>query len=293
MERGEKRKPAETPGKNGISVPPRLRGGEKYARRSSAQRKAYGKRRRARIYLVVSLAAIVLSVIVAGTIFFKVENFEIIGNGRYSDEDIAAATGISYGSNLFLMNKFRIIDRMLADMIFLKSVEIRRVLPGTVRVTVEEVAVVGYVRDGGEWLACDGTGRILERGDSLPRGACAILGVEADKPEVGKSLAVAQSEKQQPFEELLGALYESGLYGHATQITLEKIYELGFTYKYKYKVTLGRSGDLLAQCKDVKLLAELLESEGREEAEIEVINGELRVLPPKEKDNSEFGKITR
>ena len=95
------------------------------------QRKHKSKQRRNRgrfswLTQLFSAVLIVAAIIIGCIVFFKVQTIEVSGNSRYTAEEIIAATGIQKEDNLYLMNKFDIIDRVLEELPYIQSMTIRR-----------------------------------------------------------------------------------------------------------------------------------------------------------------------
>ena len=104
--------------------------------RKRRRRRSRGGGRFLSLYLV--LAVVVTAVVIgAGCIvFFKVNQFEVEGNQRYSTEEIAKASGVSKGDNLFLVNKTETARKLLDELAYVRSVNIKRKLPDTLVITV-------------------------------------------------------------------------------------------------------------------------------------------------------------
>ena len=116
--------------------------------RQRRRRRSRGGGRFLSLYLV--LAVVVTAVVIgAGCIvFFKVNQFEVEGNQRYSTEEIAKASGVSKGDNLFLVNKTETARKLLDELAYVRSVNIKRKLPDTLVITVAETnaaAVSGFL----------------------------------------------------------------------------------------------------------------------------------------------------
>ena len=75
-----------------------------------ARRKRNNRRRRrggfAPLYRLLCFALIVGAIVVALTLFFKVEHVAVAGNSRYGSVEVVTASGVQEGDNLFLMNKY-------------------------------------------------------------------------------------------------------------------------------------------------------------------------------------------
>jgi cell division protein FtsQ len=70
----------------------------------ATQRKHQPRSRRSgrlfHLYIALSMLLIVAAVSAGSMVFFKVHQFEVTGNGRYSDDALLEASGIQDGDNL-------------------------------------------------------------------------------------------------------------------------------------------------------------------------------------------------
>ena len=64
--------------------------------------------------LSVVLAAV--AVVAALTMFFKVDQVEVTGNGRYRAEEVIAASGVEQGDNLILLDRYGISQRLCREL---------------------------------------------------------------------------------------------------------------------------------------------------------------------------------
>ena len=138
----------------------------------AARKKQKNRRGRSRLGKVIQflfVAALLCAVTVGATVFFQVEQVTVSGNARYTEAEIVAATGIKTGDNLFHMNKFAIRDHMLEEMPYLESVLIRRKLPNTITVTVEEWDAVAQILPNEGWVAPE-----VKEGEEAPEAADAV-----------------------------------------------------------------------------------------------------------------------
>ena len=130
--------------------------------RKRRRRRSRGGGRFLSLYLV--LAVVVTAVVIgAGCIvFFKVNQFEVEGNQRYSTEEIAKASGVSKGDNLFLVNKTETARKLLDELAYVRSVNIKRKLPDTRLVSVDYDASTGdyYDSDGDRYYLDENGNRV-------------------------------------------------------------------------------------------------------------------------------------
>ena len=121
------------------------------ARKQHKYRRSKG--RLGKLIQLLCIVAVLAALTVGATVFFQVEQIEVSGNQRYSQEEIIAATGIVAGDNLFRMNKFAIQDHVKEEMPYIEDILIRRKLPSTITVAVTEWDAVAQVLPNPGWVA--------------------------------------------------------------------------------------------------------------------------------------------
>lgn len=108
-------------------------------------RRRHSNRRRRRgnfgfLYKLLSVLVICAAVVMALTLFFRVDTIEVTGTERYTEKDVIEASGIQLGDNLFLLNKYE-AARSIAEQlpyIDIEDIRIRRELPDTLLIDVAE-----------------------------------------------------------------------------------------------------------------------------------------------------------
>ena len=131
-----------------------------------ARKKHNSRRGRSRLGKVIQflfVVALLVAMTVGATVFFQVEQVEVSGNARYTQEEIVACTGIKPGDNLFRMNKFAIQDHVKEEMPYIEDILIRRRLPSTITVAVTEWDAVAQVLPNENWVAPE-----VEEGETAP-----------------------------------------------------------------------------------------------------------------------------
>ena len=124
-----------------------------------------------------------------------VQDVYVSGNGRYSAQTVAEASGIRIGDGLLGLNKAQIASRIITELPYVKSVRIGIKLPGTVNIEIEELDVVYAIAEaGGSWWLMNSAGKLVEKTDAAAASEYTrIWGVELDRPVVGEQ-AVAREE---------------------------------------------------------------------------------------------------
>ena len=117
---------------------------------------------------LVIMAAVVAAVVFGVAIFFKVNTVEVQGNTIYSAAEIASASGILKGDNLFTLNKEAAAGSIKASLPYVETVSVIRFLPDKVVIEVKESdATFAVSSDTNTTWLINSVGKALEQiGDS-------------------------------------------------------------------------------------------------------------------------------
>jgi cell division protein FtsQ len=87
---------------------------------------------------LATVAAVVLALVLAMAVFFRVEHVQVSGAEQYSAEQIKEASGIQDKSSLFSLNLFHAVAK-IQSLDYVKDVRIGIHLPNTVWIEITEV----------------------------------------------------------------------------------------------------------------------------------------------------------
>lgn len=228
--------------------------------------------RRKLLWKLVTTVAVVVALLVGLTIFFKVQNVVVTGNGKYTAETVIAASGIEKGENLLAFGKSRAAGRILAELPYVDQVQIGIKLPNTVNIDIVELEVSYAIRSAeGSWWLMDCGGKLLEPvEESEAAKHIQVLGIYAGHPSPGGALApeeaatagTAPTEENSTGEteetavhgtpaergsaalEILKALEETEHMGDITAVDVSSLYDIQLWYGQKYQILLGGPTEL-------------------------------------------------
>ena len=142
---------------------------------------------------VFSVLLVACALIVASVIFFRVNTIEVVGNTRYTEEEIIEASGLKVGDNLATLPKAKLVASILRKLPYVEAVTPQRQLPDTVILRIRErIAAASVDSVEGRWLMTS-QGKLLEQTDDTT-GVVWVDGVTAQSPYVGDSIRVAEEE---------------------------------------------------------------------------------------------------
>ena len=111
--------------------------------------------------IFIGLIVIVLAMICFFYVFL-VRTIRIVGNERYTSEEVIQMSGLPYEESMFLIDKEQIRNNLETSP-YLEVKEITRIWPFTVRITVHERVAVAYTEYGDNRLVLDEKGYILTK----------------------------------------------------------------------------------------------------------------------------------
>lgn len=175
-----------------------------------ARRRRYNRKRRrgsfAFLYKLLAFVLICGAIGLALAMFFKIEDIEISGSSRYTNQQITAAAEVRVGDNLFFLNKYDAAARIRRQLPYVETVQFRRVLPNKLVVHVTECQdPVAIKQDGTVYLLCD-KGTIVDTVIAAKWSQyIQIEGLTLLDPQVGAE-ARAAATQQSVLERLLTIL---------------------------------------------------------------------------------------
>ena len=183
-----------------------------------------------RIGIVAGICILLLTLLFGGY-FYIVKNYTITtvyveGNIHYTNEEIMdMVMGGRYGDNsLFLSLKYR--DKGIDNIPFIQTMDVSIEAKDTVRITVYEKALAGYVFYLGRYVYFDKDGIVVETSEEKTAGIPQVTGLSFDYVVLHEALPV---EKPEVFDDILNISQQLSKYS----LSADKIY-----FDSNYQVTL-------------------------------------------------------
>jgi cell division protein FtsQ len=161
--------------------------------RFSRRRRAVERGRRRRTFIRLGVVAVLAGI--AWAAFYSpllgVREVAVVGAHRTGRADVVRAVGLNENDNVLLISTAEVRRRVL-ELPWVKSAEIDRVLPGTVKVTVTERRPAVILSLGAARWTIDARGRVLASGVA-GRGLPILAGVQVGVVEPGITLRTSES----------------------------------------------------------------------------------------------------
>lgn len=190
------------------------------------------------MFVVVVLAAIFVM-----SVFFRVEDIQVVGNSHYSAEEIIRAVDIEEGDNLFFFDRFAAVGRAFSKLPYIEAVTVERSLPNKVVITVEETTALAYLQLGEEKWTLDHNCKVLgkaaegEEASLLP-----VVGMHPGTLMIGETMQTESGDTEivEYLAEVLDQIEARGMTPYVTNIDFSNAQSPEFDYGGKYTVVLGR-----------------------------------------------------
>lgn len=218
------------------------------------------------------ICASVLAMVLAMSVFFKVDVIKVSGAKAYSEWDVREASGIEIGDNLLTFSEPRASGQIQAKLPYVNEVRIGIKLPDTVIIYIEELEVAYAAKcSNGIWWLITSEGRVVEQIDDVrAESYTKIEGITLDNPVVNESAVAVEDSPQgvdpsQSTEEtqvvtvtnaqrlsaaltILQALENNGIVGEAASVNVTNLNAIVLWYGTRFQVNLGDTSNI-----DVKI----------------------------------------
>ena len=233
------------------------------AKRRAALRNRRRRRGRVLFYLFLFLFVSSAAVAVSLMVLFKIDEIDVTGTSRYSQQEIVNASDIQLGDNLFLAKTKEAGDKIIQTLPYIGSVSVKRDFPSGIVIHVSEAKAVGALEYDKKYAVMAQDGKVLELADKLPDGCPAVKGIDLVSAAAGRQLVYKDASQKSTFEELVKVLEEEKV-EKITSIDLSVSYEVTLLYDNRIVIDLGVPSDLDYK---IRFAQNILGSEGIGEEE--------------------------
>lgn len=157
-------------------------------------------RKRTRLIIrIVLILALIAGLLSAG--YYLISHYRIDpekvyveGNTHYSDEDIKEMVlgGMLGDNSLYLSAKYK--NKKITDVPFVDAISVKVISNDSIRISVYEKALAGYVRYLDHYMYFDKDGYVVESSIILTPGIPQVTGINFKSVEVGKKLGTEETD---------------------------------------------------------------------------------------------------
>ncbi len=196
------------------------------------------------LLLLVTGAGAVLSL----TVFFKIEDIQVIGVDRYEPDTIIAVSGIQKEDNLLRIPTAEVEEKILDAFPYIESVKVARRFPPRVELQVTQCVPEAAVLDGGRLGLITREGKLLEAGDLyIPPEVPVIKGLELEGFVPGDLLGGEEHPENQERLWMLDYLFDAAEqigFGPITNVDVSDRLNMKMVYEARLVLELGSEADM-------------------------------------------------
>ena len=205
------------------------------------------ERRRRGVWSGATFIIICAAMILGMSVFFRVSVIEVTGVVVYTEEELALASGIEIGDNLFFINRSAVGARIISKLPYIETVTIRRGLPSRLYIDVTESAAVARVDVIGIPWAMDSSCKMLGVAGNDELGSLIeVVGISAISPTIGSQLNPGDGEefRREYLSSILTALAQRDMQGDVSLLDMENTASPEILYLDRFTVRLGDGANL-------------------------------------------------
>ena len=194
------------------------------------------------LMVLISAAAVVL----ACTVFFRVETIEVTGGERYAPEEIIDAAGVPQGSYLILTPRDQVAQRIYKALPYVGEVKVKKHLPTVLELQITDDAAAAKITSGDAFWILDAKGKVLEEAqEGADYGCLQVDGLDLVAPTPTEQAKVLDENGEQlrGLIALMTTLQEQGMIGQITEINAGSKTEISMMYQGRLKVKFLLSAD--------------------------------------------------
>jgi cell division protein FtsQ len=171
---------------------------------------------------------------------FDIQKITVENNSHYTAEQIISLAGAKTGENLFEASLASMKDKLLEDP-YMKSVKLKRRLPGEVVIILQERKEDAAVPYGGKYIIIDNEGMVLRKADQEP-ALTLLQGMTIKNMKPGTPLEVEDNTALTDTLKLLAEVKKHEVY--FKKIDISKV--MVKAYIYDQLVCEGTPDDILS-----------------------------------------------
>ena len=236
------------------------------------ERKAKRKLRKVKELTVLAVIAILGIVVIFGlkSPAFNVAEVQVSGNHYYTDDEIINMADCTEGANIFTgIDCSDIRERLMKDP-YMSQVKVKRKLPHTIEIDINERRQIAGVVYGTSYVVIDAEGTVLRKTSVDPK-VTVLRGMDIAKMTLGEPIEIEQEVLFRQCMNIIDAMKENDMYFKAIEIEEGNVK----AYVLDSLIVDGTSENIVLALKnnDIQLVVQNLFDQGIERGTIKV-NGD-------------------
>ncbi len=197
-------------------------------------------------FLVTASFVLLLAAYVLYAYVFIIDSVEITGNERYTSETLSAACGINVGDKLFglSVDEDELTAALKKQFPYIKSAELKRVIPNRVVITVVEEAPAFVSEIYGQYALISSELRVLELTEEKPDTECIRLVLPDVKNAVEGQVIEFKTDVFGVVKKACDAVMSESMAEGTSLLNIADRFNIWIAYENRYKLMIGDINDI-------------------------------------------------
>lgn len=217
------------------------------------------------VFLFVMITAVFVAV--AFIVLLKVRNINVEGNNRYTTDEILSAITVSVGENMYNFDADNLADEVKTALPYISEVKIKRKLPSTLELSVEEKKASMYMSINDEIFILSSDLLVLEltNDESKTEGLTKLIPGNLKRCIVGEHIDFRDSSSFETLGSITAGIDSQFTNGEITEIDMSSRFDIWLKYTDRFTVFVGNSENCELKMKFLKkIIAQIeLDKKGR------------------------------
>ena len=180
------------------------------------------KRKKRKIKFFIKLGIFLLLcgliVFVLKSHLFDVKEFTVEGNSYYTDDEVLVMGNCKTGGNIFIGTDVRDIKSRLEKDAYMASVKVKRILPDTIKIQLDERRQVAAIVYGEKYVVVDGSGTVLRKTGVMPE-ITVLKGLTISKLSVGEKVEAEEKVLLRQTLQMLDVMDKNNMYFKSIEVS--------------------------------------------------------------------------
>ncbi|MBP3371171.1 MAG: FtsQ-type POTRA domain-containing protein [Clostridia bacterium] len=228
------------------------------------------------ILLVVTVAVLCFLYV------FLVRDITIIGNSRFTADDLIRLTGLAYKESMLLVDKDQITENLQSNP-FIVVEDITRRWPCSVQITVRERNAVALSEHLGTYVLLDAEGIVLNCDAQVLRDQlCHVTGWTVESCTAGQLLGTASGSHLAAYSAVATQLERFNLYYQVRTIDVTDVLHITLTMRDGMLVRLGDAQDMTMKMTWLSQMLTELPADGYSGGTLDLSSGNSAAYRPEQ-----------
>ncbi len=224
------------------------------------------------IYFVVIFIILIIAAVLIGWDRFTIREIEIDGTQKVNYLEVVHLSGIEYMSNIFTVD-LKDVKLKIEQNPLLKVTEIKRKLPDTILITIEEREPIAAIKSQDKYVVINKNCITLEVAEVSSKPVnIEVLGTAVNSYQLGDEISLIKDIHLKKLKQLFNALADAQIQNYIATIDISFTENIKLYAKDGYEIQIGNTNNIENKCLWIKTMIPKLIEEGREGGVLYITN---------------------